>query len=254
VSWALAVGPNGLAGLQLNVTGGVEVQGTVLDQNDKPVSADVRLIPRPAKSIFNTIDSPMNTGDRPRLWEIGTSQGLRFVLRGIVVPKVDPSRDDIQDLILEVARNQERSAMPEPDGRFAFQDVYPGTYVMEVHTGGAVLPGREIQVGIDGLTNVTIQVPAIQLTGRVVAPNGGPLPKLNYIRIVRSGADSEIVYGFPDTEGRFAVVLVPGQYRVFTESLGPSVRSVSDGSRVITNAEFTVESSGNPQIVVTLEP
>jgi beta-lactamase regulating signal transducer with metallopeptidase domain len=254
VSWALAVGPNGLAGLQLNVTGGVEVQGTVLDQNGKPVSADVRLIPRPAKSIFNTIDSPMNTGDRPRLWEIGTSQGLRFVLRGIVVPKVDPSRDDIQDLILEVARNQERSAMPEPDGRFAFQDVYPGTYVMEVHTGGAVLPGREIQVGIDGLTNVTIQVPAIQLTGRVVAPNGGPLPKLNYIRIVRSGADSEIVYGFPDTEGRFAVVLVPGQYRVFTESLGPSVRSVSDGSRVITNAEFTVESSGNPQIVVTLEP
>src|SRR5207244_2622326 len=112
-SWALAVGPNGVSGLQLNVMEGVEVQGTVLDQIGKPVSADVRLVPRPAKSVFSAIGQPMNTGDRPRLWENGTSEGIRVVLRGILVPKADPSLDAIQDLILEAARNQERSVMPD---------------------------------------------------------------------------------------------------------------------------------------------
>ncbi len=260
VSWALAVGPNGATGLQLNVVDGVEVQGTVLDQIGKPVTADVRLVPRPAKSVFNTINPPMYTGDRPRLWEVGTQQGTRVVLRGILVPKAYPSLDGIQDVILEAARNQERSVLPDrsvtpdPDGRFAIHNVYPGTYVLEVHAGGVVLPGREIQVGIAGLSNVSIQVPAIQVTGRVVAPSGGPLPKLNYIRLVRGGNDSDIFYGFPDSEGHFTLILVPGEFRVFTESLGPKVQSVSEGSRDITNSEFKVEAGRDPQIVVTLKP
>jgi hypothetical protein len=92
------------------------------------------------------------------------------------------------------------------------------------------------------------------VTGRVIAPSGGPLPKLNYIRLVRSGTDTHIFYGFPDREGHFSFLLVPGEYRVFTERLGPSVQSVSDGSRDITNTEFTFEGGRNQQIVVTLEP
>jgi hypothetical protein len=148
---------------------------------------------------------------------------------------------------------QERSATPGQDGRFTFQNVYPGTYVLEVNSGRAALPGREIQVGTGGLTNASFQVPAVQVTGRVIAPGGGPLPKLNYIRLVRTGSDADVFYGFPDTEGRFSLALLPGRYRVFTERLGPSVKSVSDGSRDITDTDVTFE-GGNQQIVVTLEP
>jgi len=258
VSLALAVGQNGVTGLQLNVMEGVEVQGTVLDQSGKPVSAEVRLVPKPAKSVLNTIDLPTPTGDRPRLWEVGTKQGPRTVLRGTLVPKAYPSLDAIQDLILEAARNQERSVLPDRlatpdlDGRFAIQNVYPGTYVLEVHAGSVVFPEREIQVGIGGLTNISVQVPAIQVSGRVIAPGGGPLPKLNYIRIVR-GSDADIFYGFPDADGHFNVVLVPGEYRVFTGGLGPAVQSVSDGFRDITNSDVTFEGGRNPQIVVTLD-
>jgi hypothetical protein len=79
------------------------------------------------------------------------------------------------------------------------------------------------------------------------------LPKLNYIRLVRTGSDADVFYGFPDSEGRFSLALLPGRYRVFTERLGPSVKSVSDGSRDITDTDVTFE-GGNQQIVVTLEP
>jgi hypothetical protein len=143
--------------------------------------------------------------------------------------------------------------MSGPDGRFAFQKVYPGTYLLEV-LGGVSLPAQKIQVGIAGLTNVSFQVPAIQLTGRVIAPDGASLPKLNYIRFVRVGSDSDVFYGFPDTAGHFSLPLAPGEYRVFTERLGRPVRSVSDGSGDITNGVFTVENGRNPQLVVTLEP
>jgi hypothetical protein len=93
----------------------------------------------------------------------------------------------------------------------------------------------------------------IHVTGRVIASNDAPLPKLNYIRLVRSGPDSEVFYGFPDIEGNFSVLLAPGQYRVFTERLGPSVKSVSEGSRDITNTEFAFQGR-NSQIIVTIEP
>jgi hypothetical protein len=258
VTWALAVGPNGVTALQLDVVEGVEVEGTVLDQIGKPVRADVRLVSKPAKSVTNTIGEPMNTGDRPQITENGTPQGVRTVLRRILVPKVDPSLDEIQDVMLEAARNRERSATPDrlgtpdPDGRFAIHNVFPGTYVLEVNSGGVILPEREIQVGTDGLANVSIQVPAIQVNGRVTAAGGGKLPKLNYIRVVRGESDADTFYGFPDSEGRFSLVLLPGQYRVFTESLGPAVQSVLNGSQDITNTELKVDSGLDSQIVVTV--
>jgi hypothetical protein len=141
-----------------------------------------------------------------------------------------------------------------PDGRFEFQKVYPGTYVLEVSTKGVPLLEREIQVATTGQTTIALQIPVIHVTGRVIASNGSALPKLNYIRVVRSGTDSDVFYGFPDAEGNFSLLLAPGEYRVFTERLGPSVKSVSDGSRDITNTEFAFEGDRDSQIVVTLEP
>jgi hypothetical protein len=236
VSWALAVGENHVTGLQLEVAEGVEVQGTVLDQTGQPVTAVVRLRPKPTNSVFNTIGSPTNTS----------------VNGPLLVRKANLSMTGMRDWLLESTRVHEKSL--GSDGRFAFHRVYPGAYVLEVNTRGVNLLEREIQVGIAGSTNVSLQVSAFQVTGRVIAPSGGPLPKLNYIRLVHSGPDTQVFYGFPDTEGHFSFVLVPGEYRVFTERLGPSVRSVSDGSRDITNTEFKVEGGRNQQIVVTLEP
>jgi hypothetical protein len=78
---------------------------------------------------------------------------------------------------LNSARVHEKSL--GADARFAFQRVYPAAYVLEVNTRGVALLEPEIQVGIAVLTNVSLQVAAIQATGRVIAPSGGPL-KLNF--------------------------------------------------------------------------
>jgi hypothetical protein len=199
------------------------------------VTAVVRLRAKPTNSVFNTTGPPTNTS----------------VSGPLLVRRADLSLNGLRDWLVESAKVHSASLVP--DGRFAFHKVHPGAYVLEVNTSGVNLLEREIEVGIAGLTNVSLQVSAIQVTGRVIAPSGGPLPKLKYIRLLRSGTDTKVFYGFPDTEGHFSFVLAPGEYRVFTEGLGPSVQSVSDGSRDITNTEFTFEGGRNQQIVVTLE-
>jgi len=235
-SWALAVGESHVAGLELNVTEGVEVQGTILDQNGEPVAAAVRLRPNPMKSVSDVIGPPTNT----------TGHGA------LLVPRASPSLGRLQDRIVKAGKEESDSI--GPDGHFALHKVYPGAYILEINTKGVTLLEREVQIGVAGLTTLSFQVPVIHVAGRVVAPAGRPLPKLNYVRLIRTGADSDVFYGFPDTEGLFSLLLVPGDYQVFTERLGSPVQSLSNGSRDITNAEFTFDSSRNQQIVVTLEP
>ena len=235
-SWALSVGDNQVNGLELDVTEGVAVHGTILDQAGAPLAAVVRLRPNTLKSASSLIGPPTNT----------TGHGA------LLIPRPGRSANSLQVRVLNAAMDITDSL--GPDGRFEFQKVYPGTYVLEVSTKGVTLLEREIQVATTGQTTIALQIPVIHVTGRVIASNGSALPKLNYIRVVRSGTDSDVFYGFPDAEGNFSLLLTPGEYRVFTERLGPSVKSVSDGSRDITNTEFAFEGGRDSQIVVTLEP
>jgi hypothetical protein len=110
VSWALAVGENHVTGLQLEVTGGVEVQGTVLDQTGQPVTAFVRLRPNSTNSAFNTSGSPTNT----------SASGA------VLIPRADSSLDGLRDRLWKSAKVHSDSL--GPDGRFAFHRVYPGAY------------------------------------------------------------------------------------------------------------------------------
>jgi len=234
-SWVLAVGDSQVTGLELDVTEGVAVRGTILDQAGAPVAAVVRLRPNIVKSASSPIGPPTNI----------TGHGA------LLVPRPGRSANALQVRVLNAAMDITDSL--GPDGRFEFQKVYPGTYVLEVSTKGVTLLELEIQGATTGQTTITLQIPVIRVIGRVIASSGSPLPKLNYIRLVRSGTDSDVFYGFPDAEGNFSLLLAPGKYRVFTERLGPPVKSVSDGSRDITNTEFAFEGR-NSQIVVTLEP
>lgn len=255
ISWALAVGANGISELQLDVTEGVDVLGTILDQRGIPITATVQLLPKPMNSVFDTLGPAIRTSIAMPPFEPARTAGggSHIVLRQIMIHKANPSLDEVQNWILERAGTLERSATSGANGRFAFRSVYPGTFVLEVKSGNMALR-QEIQVGSEGLTNVTFQVPALQVTGRVIAANGVALPSLNYVRVVRNGSDTDVFYGFPDSEGHFSLILVPGEYRVFTERLGAPVQSISDISGDITNAAFTVEPGRGPQIVVTLAP
>jgi hypothetical protein len=97
-----------------------------------------------------------------------------------------------------------KSRIHRPDRRYQVQKVYPGAYVLEVSTKVVTLLEQEIQVATTGQTTMALQIPVIHVTGQVIASSGAPLPKLNYIRLVRSGTDSDVFYGFPDAEGNFS--------------------------------------------------
>lgn len=152
LSWMLAVGPAGISGLQLDLSEGVQVRGTILDEAGKPVPASVRLVPnpgsRPAASAFETIGPATFAGDSPILFENGTNSGPRAFLRRILVTKADPSLDELQDRLREAVRAQVRSAKAGPDGRFSFTRVLPGPYVLELDSGSAGRAGLEIEVGL----------------------------------------------------------------------------------------------------------
>src|SRR5262245_6646763 len=138
---------------------------------------------------------------------------------------------------------------------FLFQTpVLPGSYVLEISSPGVNLYEQEIEVGVQGLTGLQIEIPFIQLTGRVVAGGGGPLPKLTgALRLISKGRNGRILYVFPDAAGRFSMLLAPGEYRVLTENLGPAVRSISDGSKEFQDQTFVFDRVNKPELLVTVE-
>ena len=97
----------------------------------------------------------------------------------LLVPKGSSSLDLLREQLLKSAKLPSKTM--GPDGRFELRRVSPGAYVLEVRTSGVTLHEQEIQVRSAGLTDVSVQVPAINVPGRVIASGGGPLPKLNYI-------------------------------------------------------------------------
>src|SRR5205085_882877 len=111
-----------------------------------------------------------------------------------------------------------------------------------------------IEVGPTGMANVRIEVPFTRLVGRVVTDGGNPPPKIEgSIRLIPSAPDAQLLYIFPEADGRFFPLLAPGEYRVSIENLGKPVRSVTDGTKDLTSEPLVFDGVRAPEIVVTLE-
>jgi hypothetical protein len=149
-------------------------------------------------------------------------------------------------------------SVPQPvqvglNGRFAMSRVLPAIYTLEINAPGGNSIEREIEVGPFGLTNLRVEMPFAHFVGRIVAADGGALPKVGSVRLISAGADGRIFYSYPDEAGRFSMLLAPGQYRVSTDGQQHSVRSVSSGSTPLTNQQFVFDGVNKPDIVITVE-
>jgi hypothetical protein len=81
------------------------------------------------------------------------------------------------------------------------------------------------------------------------------LPRISgSIRFVDLGPAGKIIYAFPDAEGLLSVLLPDGEFRLFTETLGPSVKSVTDGARDVLNSPFAFDGSAGHSLEVVVEP
>jgi hypothetical protein len=237
----VSVGDIDVQGIQVKVSTGFDVEGGVADRLGQAVSAvNARLLPRERNTAFDLTGVLLASG-------VAETTPLAPQVR--VASR--PTLGEISSRLAQAATGQ---WIPVVNGRFSIGRVLPGTYVLEIVAPGGNSVEREIEVAPNGVTTVQIEMPFTQVVARVVVADGSPLPKLpGSIRFVGNGKDRQVHYAYPDTQGRALVHLEQGEYRVFTESLGPTVRSVSDGAKDLRTELFVVDGRRSSELLITLE-
>lgn len=240
----LAVNDVDVSGVEVKVSSGVQVQGNVFDRLGIPVPGVLaRATPRPANTTFSIAPNAL-----------ASSLGSSSVIFSAV--GVNASTLTIDVLQAGLQRSVKPEFVPvDSDGRFSINRILPGSYVLEVNVPGRSLIEREIEVGPSGVANLRVEVPFTRLSGRIVTGTSDPLPKIEgSIRLIPSAPDAQILYIFPEADGRFFPLLAPGEYRLSTENLGRRVQSVTDGAKDLTGEPLVFDGIRKPEIVVTLEP
>jgi len=240
----LAVNDVDVSGVEVKVSSGVQIQGNVFDRLGIPVPGVVaRANPRPANTAFSIAPNALAPAGGP--------SSVVFSALGLNVSTI--TTEVLQAGLL---RSVKVEFVPvDSDGRFSINRLVPGVYLLEVNAPGRNLIEREIEVGPSGVANLRVEVPFTRLLGRVVAGGSEPLPKIEgSIRLIPSAPGAQILYIFPEADGRFSPLLAPGEYHLSTENLGRRVQSVMDGNKDLTAEPLVFDGIRKPEIVVTLEP
>jgi hypothetical protein len=154
------------------------------------------------------------------------------------------------------------------DGRFAFDNVAPGRYVLASLTSGLVSQGRAGTPPANTWVNATIDVTttdvevtadvhrAVHLTGRVMFDGSGAPPdflssSVTIERDTQAGEPTDVFIAPPrsvDADGRFSLDVLPGRFviqgsvtRGGPRGAGPgwTVRSAMSGKQDLADAPFT---------------
>lgn len=147
-------------------------------------------------------------------------------------------------------------------GRFTFQGVPPGEFVLTARTVSAEQPslwGRtEVSVNGDDLRDRVIRLqPALTLRGRVAlkaGPQSGPRPRITIA--LSPGGRTLSADVLPSSDGTFAITgIVPGTFRVVTSVGSPlwTVHSILQDGRDLADTMLEVrEDHDLGEVVVTL--
>jgi hypothetical protein len=241
----LSVGsPEGIPDLELRVSAGVQVRGRIEETLGRPVeNVQVRLKPDESSDVIELTEEPPGARQLSFSSTATTSAAmLRFY-----------SVTDVRRSI--VAAIQPRIVPVAADGTFGLRRIVPGRYTLQVFVGGLNSFSREIEVGA-GDNERRVSLPFTLVAGRILNEDGSRLPSLSgLVRMVPSDPNAPMLFGFPDDAGRFSVLMPPGQYRVFTDTLnvGRNVLSVSDGVKDLRSDAFFLDGTRSAEIRITLK-
>ena len=150
------------------------------------------------------------------------------------------------------------------DGKFEINDVGPGTYTISAETLDKSAPLFGIStVEVRGTDVEAIDIllkPVPKIDGELRVERGGSANlKLGLIYFARSDRITAMPMqvGHPDSDGRFTVALIPGEYSLgFDDWISKySVQSVTWDDRPVTNWKLRIEgSSETKKLVIMLEP
>lgn len=211
-----------LTGVEIRVTSGVDVRGRIRDRHERPVGGvQVSLKPDRNNAVFELFDIKL----APDGYPISFSSSS-------FLPTSRSSRQ-MEAVRAAISSSKPRTASVAEDGTFSLRGVLPGKYSLEMQAAGQMTFGREIDVGASESLNVSMDLPSTQLFGRIVVENGSSLPPVSgSVRMVSADPNQRMLFGFPDRDGRFTILVTPGEYRFFTDllSVDRDIVSVSDGS------------------------
>jgi hypothetical protein len=232
VGLPLLVGNEVIRSVEVKVSKGVSVRGSIVDHLGTPVAAlSLRLRAQNLNNIFDVSGTSAAAGGTTIVGPPG----------GAVSP---PSAQDVLARLAGLT-------LPDSDGTFAFDRVMPGAYVLETNATGPDAFKQEIVVGTQGVSGIRVQLPSTLLTGRVLTQGGKELPSLKGALLL-SPSTGNPVYAFPDDEGRFAVLLTPGEYRLSADALGPPVHSVFDGTTDLMTSPLRFDGLTRKEIRINL--
>jgi hypothetical protein len=238
----ITVGSTDLTGIELKVSSGFEIRGKIADQTGVPIgNGQISLRPLPGNVAYEMRGRPT---------------GGATLLSGYSLPSgaspLKPQEQDIQDRLLSQAGI--RVVPLGVNGELQIPGVLPGAYVLEISPPGSYSTKREIEVGPKA-TNLQIELPFTQVTGKVVVTGDGDSPSLkDSIRVFLYAPDGRVTFCLPDNDGRFYQVLPPGEYRVEVQSLTSnySVLSISDGTHDLSTAPYVLERAGPKEIRIAI--
>jgi hypothetical protein len=244
VAQSISVGDKDLEGVELKVTSGVRVSGFVNDRlNERVSSVNITLKPDPGNAMLESDASPRGPG---------------LVVFVVPIPgqpaPVSPA-PTVSIVNRLVTQGKNRAMVATVAGEFSFTGVLPGKYTLEANPPGGKAFGRQIEVGVHEAVAIELDLPLTQVVGRIVDSGGAALPLLTgSVRFVSAEPDARIVFGFPDDTGRFTVLLAPGEYRLFTDTLNidSSIESISDGENDLQVRRFVVDGNRQQQIRITI--
>jgi hypothetical protein len=240
VAQVIDVGQDDVEGFELKVTSGVRVEGIVTDRlNERVTAVNLTLKPDPGNMMLEAKAAP-------------TDGTMAMIFSVMATAPPAPTFDIRKRLVTE---GKPRTMMATAAGEFSFTGVLPGKYTLEVNAPGGNSFSREIEVGTHEPVATTMALPFTRVTGRIAGSDGSALPRLTgSVRFVSSEPDARIVFGFPDDAGYFSVLLAPGDYRLFTETLNvdSSIESISDGVNDLRTQRFIVDGNRQQHIRITV--
>jgi hypothetical protein len=242
VAQGIEVGRGDVEGFELKVTSGVRVDGTVLDRlNQRVPAVNITLKPDPSNIMF---EARAISGNGTTLTAWGSTSVGSAALPVDVLRRV-------------VAETKPRAVMATAGGEFSLTGVLPGKYTLEANAPGGNAFSTSIEVGIRDALVTRLDLPFLQVAGRIAESDGSALPRLTgSVRFVSADPDARIVFGFPDDAGRFSVLLAPGSYRLFTDTLNvdSSIESITDGTNDLRMQRFIVDGNRPQQIQIVVTP
>lgn len=125
------------------------------------------------------------------------------------------------------------------DGAFAMRDIGPGSYTLSAQTLDKTLFGMvTIRVGGDDVGSIDILLrPVPKLEAQIVmeGPSPGPMPQSVFLTRSNRIALLPMEIGHPDRKGKFALLLISGDYTLSVDTTGSNLamrKATLDGDPV----------------------